>query len=111
MVEPTVSGIHGFERVVKLADDFDTTALACVNMCDINEEVTCKIEGLAARLGVEAVGRIPYDDAVVKAQLCRTRVVENTRGGAGLATGELWSQVLARFDSGAVQRRDERVVE
>lgn len=102
VVEPTVSGIHDFERVAKLAEHFKVAAVACVNKFDINEEMTRRIEELAGKMGVEVVGRIPYDEAVVAAQLRQTSVVEYGAGASEAAIRNVWKQVKTRLDRSVV---------
>lgn len=101
-VEPTVSGVHDFERVAKLAAYFKVPALVCVNKHDINEEMTERVESVAQRLGIETVGRIPYDEAVIEAQMNETSVVEHRSSRAADAITNVWEHVKARLESVSV---------
>jgi MinD superfamily P-loop ATPase len=76
VTEPTVSGEHDLERVLKLARHFDMPAAVCVNKWDLNPEMTERIESLALRSGAKIAGRIRYDRAVTVAQLQEQAVVE-----------------------------------
>ena len=98
-VEPTVSGVHDFERIAKLAAYFKVPALVCVNKYDINEEMAERVESVAQRLGVETVGRIPYDVAVIEAHMNETSVVEHRSSRAADAMTSVWGQVKARLDT------------
>ncbi len=76
VTEPTVSGEHDLERVLKLARHFDMAAAVCVNKWDLNREMTERIENLARRAGAKIAGRVRYDRAVTAAQLQQKAVVE-----------------------------------
>lgn len=91
--EPTLSGLHDTERVLELARHFDVPALVCVNKADINPDIAGRIEGIAGE--GHTLGRIPYDIAVVEAQVARKAVVEYTAGGATLAIESIWKNILA----------------
>lgn len=83
VTEPTVSGEHDLERVLKLARQFDIPAAVCVNKWDLNPEMTERIEALAVRLGARIAGRVRYDRAVTLAQIQEKAVVEIDAPSAG----------------------------
>ncbi len=83
VTEPTVSGEHDLERVLKLARHFDIPAAVCVNKWDLNPEMTERIEALAVRSGARIAGRIRYDRAVTLAQIQEKAVVEIDAPSAG----------------------------
>ena len=76
VTEPTVSGEHDLERVLKLARHFAIPAFVCVNKWDINPEMTERIEQTARKAGATVAGRIRYDRAVTSAQRAEQAVVE-----------------------------------
>jgi MinD superfamily P-loop ATPase len=76
VTEPTVSGEHDLERVLKLARHFDMPAAVCVNKWDLNPEMSERIEDMARRSGAKIAGRVRYDRAVTAAQLQERAVVE-----------------------------------
>lgn len=76
VTEPTVSGEHDLERVLKLARHFDIPAWVCVNKWDLNPGMTERIEALALRAGAKIAGRIRYDRGVTLAQMQEKAVVE-----------------------------------
>jgi MinD superfamily P-loop ATPase len=83
VTEPTVSGEHDLERVLKLARHFDIPAWVCVNKWDLNPDMTERIESLAVRSGARIAGRIRYDRAVTLAQMQEKAVVEIDAPSAG----------------------------
>lgn len=76
VTEPTVSGEHDLERVLKLARHFDVPSAVCVNKWDLNPGMAERIEALAVRSGASIAGRIRYDRAVTLAQMQEKAVVE-----------------------------------
>ncbi len=65
--EPTVSAIPDFERVADLARRFKVPVLVCINKADLNPNLADRLEDLAEALGVETIGRFPYDENFVQA--------------------------------------------
>lgn len=74
--EPTISGIHDLERVILLLKHFNIPPLVCINMCDINKDNTEKILEFCEENNIEAAGKIPFDQKVVKAIINRKTIVE-----------------------------------
>ena len=92
VTEPTVSGAHYMERVLKLTRHFGIPAAVCVNRWDINPESADRIEAHAREYGAAVVGRIRYDAAVTKAQVQGRAVVE-LGGDAADDIRVLWDRV------------------
>ena len=66
VTEPTKSGLQDFTRVAELCMHFGVTILVCINKYDINEEISKEIEDLCSKNNIKVVGKIPYDDTVMK---------------------------------------------
>jgi MinD superfamily P-loop ATPase len=92
VTEPTVSGEHDLERVLKLALFFEIPTSVCVNKWDINPEMTERIEKKAEATGARVVGRIRYDRAVTAAQIQAKAVVE-TDAPSAEDIRSLWKKV------------------
>jgi len=75
VTEPTVSGVHDLERVVKLTDHFNIPTYVCINKHDINPVVTQEIENMAKTLSIPLLGKIHYDPVITKAQIHAVPVV------------------------------------
>jgi len=67
VTEPTISGISDMERIIKIADKFQTTVAICINKYDINIENAEKIENFCKKFKIPFLGEIPYDQEAVKA--------------------------------------------
>jgi MinD superfamily P-loop ATPase len=93
VTEPTLSGLHDLERVVKLTRHFSLPVSVCLNKHDLNSAVARDIVAFCHRQGLNLVGKIPYDPAVTAAQLASTSVVERDASPAAAAIREVWEQV------------------
>ena len=67
VAEPTVSGVSDFRRIAKLIEGFGIKGALIVNKWDVNEEMTAVLEGEAESMDMLCAGRIPFDDALVRA--------------------------------------------
>lgn len=76
VTEPTVSGEHDMERVIRLADFFHIPALVCVNKFDLNLDKTRDIENFAAEKGLTFLGNIPFDPVFTKAMVQGQNIFE-----------------------------------
>jgi MinD superfamily P-loop ATPase len=76
VTEPTLSGIHDLERVLKLLDHFNVVPFVCVNMYDINTENTNKIMSFCKENGIDVVGIIPFSSEVTQAMVNGKTIVE-----------------------------------
>jgi MinD superfamily P-loop ATPase len=76
VTEPTMSGIHDLERVLKLLDHFNVVPFVCVNMYDINAENTNKIMNFCKENRIEVVGIIPFSTEVTEAMVNGKTIVE-----------------------------------
>ena len=66
VTEPTKSGLEDLMRVVALCEHFGVFTMVCINKFDINEDMSMKIEEFIKEKELLLVGKIPYDDTVMK---------------------------------------------
>ena len=66
VTEPTKSGLEDLMRVVALCEHFGVFTMVCINKFDINEDMSIKIEEFIKEKELVLVGKIPYDDTVMK---------------------------------------------
>ncbi len=97
VTEPSVSGLHDFQRAAELLRHFEVPAMACVNKADVAPDVADQLERAAYAAGVETTTRIPYDKAVVAAQMSGRTIIEQDNGPAAAALCEVWAQVQERL--------------
>jgi len=97
VVEPTASGLHDFERIARLTVQLGVPAILSVNKADLNQEVAARLEAAARAMGIEPVGRVPYDPEVTRAQIAARSVVEVSQGTAAQAIRRIWDQIEERW--------------
>lgn len=76
VTEPTVSGLHDMERVVRLAAHFKIPGMLVINKYDLNSDMALNIESLAKERNVTCLGRIPFDPGFTKAMVQGKTIVE-----------------------------------
>lgn len=67
VVEPTKSGVHDMKRLIQLIDTFKIEKYAVINKSDINKNITNELEIFLYRENIPLLGKIPFDETVVKA--------------------------------------------
>ncbi len=97
VTEPTTSGLHDLERVLKLASHFGVPASVCVNKWDLNPELTEEIEKRTHQRGAEFAGRIRYDPAVTRAQMEQRAIVE-TDAPSAQDVRYVWEKLITQHD-------------
>ena len=97
VTEPTVSGLHDMGRVLDLIRHFNVPAGVVINKCDLNEDMSGRIEAVAREYGADVLGRIPYDGAFTQAQLQRRALVEVSENGGAAEVRRIWRRILDKL--------------
>jgi len=61
VTEPTVSGVHDLERILKVTEHFGVRSIVCINKYDINVKRAKEIENYCIERGIIIAGKIPYN--------------------------------------------------
>jgi len=93
ITEPSKSGKHDIERVLKLAQHFSIDTYICINRWDIDEALTLEIEALALTYQANSLGRIHYDPSVTQAQIAGVSVVELADSEAAIDIRNIWQNL------------------
>ncbi|HEQ60023.1 MAG TPA: (4Fe-4S)-binding protein, partial [Firmicutes bacterium] len=107
VVEPTLTGLQGMERVIAVARHFGVPCVVCINKADLSPPLSARIEqqcGTPAP-GVDShttpvIGKIPFDRAVVEANSRLIPVVESAPSRVTRALEALAAAVLSRLYEG-----------
>ena len=67
VTEPSQSGKHDLERVIKVTGHFKIPTQVIINKWDVNPEVSKEVEDTCSQLGVAVIGKIPFDPMVPQA--------------------------------------------
>lgn len=100
VAEPTASGLSDFVRIAELCDQMMAEAVLVINRYDINGEVSDAIEQKASHIGMECVGRIPYDDAVPISMANARTPIEWCEGASRPAITDAWMRIENRIRPG-----------
>jgi MinD superfamily P-loop ATPase len=90
VTEPTVSGIHDLERIVKLTAHFKINTGIIINKCTINPDNARKIKRFALSHNLQVLGEIPCDSEVVDAQFAGKTVVEYSDNNITILIIKAW---------------------
>jgi MinD superfamily P-loop ATPase len=94
VTEPTLSGIHDMERICAVASHFKVPAACCINKHDINSKNTEKIESWCQDFSVPLLGKIPYDQEVIRSIVQGYPVTEHSESAASKKIHALWERVF-----------------
>ena len=93
--EPTLSGLHDADRVIRLAAHFRVPAMLCVNKADLNPGMAEKIGQYAVEHGVKFLGNIPFDPIFTRAMIQQQSIFEyGEDSDTKKAVEEIWQSVL-----------------
>jgi MinD superfamily P-loop ATPase len=93
ITEPTLSGIHDLERILKLAEHFKIPSAVCINKFDINLENADRIVAYCEKNGSKMIGKIPYEPKVVEALVNRKTVMEYPCNEIQGIVHRMWEEV------------------
>ena len=93
VTEPTLSGFHDLDRVVKLTEHFKIPAAVCLNKADINPSLSRKIEKWCWSKEIKMIGQIQYDQDFTRAQIKGETLMEFSNGTASEAVKKVWKEL------------------
>jgi MinD superfamily P-loop ATPase len=93
ITEPTLSGIHDLERILKLSDHFKIPSMVCINKFDINLKNSGQIASYCEGNGSRIIGQIPYEPKVVEALVQRKTVMEYPCNEVQGIVHQMWGEV------------------
>jgi len=93
VTEPTVSGVHDLNRILKVTSHFGVPSGVVVNKYDLNQELAEEIKSIIKNYDAEFMGKIPYDRTVTAAQIKGLSVVEYTQSPLTEAIKNIWGKV------------------
>ena len=81
VTEPSLSAWHDLKRLIELIGRFHTPIKVILNKFDLNEAMSLTMADKLDSLGIEVIGRIPYDESMVYALLEGKSITEYEPGG------------------------------
>ncbi len=99
VTEPTVSGAHDMERVLKLINHFHVPAWVIINKADLNPDMADRIEREVGQSKAGFLGRVPFDQAFTEAMVKAQTLVEYDRGPLKSILTDLWRELENRLQA------------
>ncbi len=93
VTEPTLSGIHDADRVIKVVQHFKVPVKLVVNKYDLNEEMTEKIENYCRNKSIPVIGKISFDESIVKAMVEAKTIIEYNDSKAKEDIINIWNNL------------------
>jgi len=90
VTEPTLSGLHDADRVLRVAKHFGIAAKLIVNKYDLNPDMSGKIERYCKDNSIDLLGRIPFDKSIVEAMVLGRTIIEHGAGQAKREIEKIW---------------------
>lgn len=91
VTEPTKSGLLDLKRIVELAQRFTGKIMVCINKYDINPQMGEEIEQYIRQKGLFLVGKIPFDETVMKAINQKLPITDFKDSKAKKAIEDMWN--------------------
>ena len=92
VTEPSQSGKHDLERVLKVTGHFRIPTQVIINKWDINTEVSQEIEDACSQSGISVIGKIPFDPMVPKA-IALGHPITRYESPAAEVLREIWAKI------------------
>lgn len=94
VIEPTLSGWHDAQRLIKLITNFDVKTYAIINKYDINTAMANEIETKLTKAGIECLEKIPFDKQIVEAMTIGKTIVEYApQSEVSRQIGRVWNTI------------------
>jgi len=97
VAEPTLSGIHDMKRISETLMHFEVRFSVCINKFNINLDNTKAIEEYCAALKIPVIGKIPFDETVIKAVNCCKSIASYPESPAGQAIKAIWVKLIKDY--------------
>ena len=93
VTEPTLSGLHDADRVINVAKHFKVPVKLVVNKYDLNIDMTEKIEKYCRNNDIQLIGKVSFDESIVKAMVEGKTIIEYPDGKAKEEISEIWREL------------------
>jgi MinD superfamily P-loop ATPase len=95
VTEPTISGLHDADRVIKVARHFGVPVKVVINKYDLNIDMTKEIKRYCRKNNIEVAGKIAFDENIVKAMVQGETIVEYSDAGTAQTIKKIWDAVTS----------------
>ena len=102
VAEPTISGMHDMKRIIDTARHFGVSCVVCINKFDVNPDNTKDIEDYCTDLAIPVIGKIPFDETVIKAVNQCQSIACYPHSPAGKAIASIWLKLYRNYLGGDI---------
>ena len=96
VTEPTLSGMHDLERVLKVVQNFGIPAGCVINKADIHTEMAGRLKTFLKEQSIELLAEIPYSSVFSMAINAGKSVVEMEDPGVAGRIKKAWEIIIQR---------------
>jgi len=93
VTEPTVSGVHDLERVLKLCQHFGVPTSVVINKANLNPEQAQRIHRMAEQAHSRVIGEIPFDRNIHAALMAGKTILDYNQGPAVDVLKQIWAEL------------------
>ena len=93
VTEPTLSGLHDADRVIKVARHFNIATRLIINKYDLNTQMSKKIEEYCKDNHIDIIGKIGFDENIVKAMVSGKTIIEYPQAKSKEVIGNIWEKL------------------
>jgi MinD superfamily P-loop ATPase len=105
VTEPSLSGLHDLQRALGMLQHFRVKPLVVINKADLYPQGSQDIHQYAAENGVEVIGEVPFDPAIVEAMVHGQPVTAyQPEATSAQAICSIWKTLAARLGKEEVAR-------
>lgn len=98
ITEPSVAGIHDYQRILGVLQHFKIPSVVCINKTDIFPEGVDQIRHFSTSQGVEILGDIPYDEHITQSMLQGNPITTLFPDApSSTAIAEIWDKLVDRL--------------
>ncbi len=97
ITEPTLSGLHDADRVIRVTKHFGIPAKLIVNKFDLNMDMTKEIEKYSRDNNVQILGKIEFDRSIVDAMVNGRTIIEYPDTKAKKEISNIWDRLKAEL--------------
>lgn len=102
VTEPTISGMHDMKRIIDATKHFGASCAVCINKFDVNPDNAEVIENYCNDLAIPVIGRIPFDETVIKAVNRCQSIACYPDSPAGKAIVSIWNNLYHNYFGGDI---------
>jgi MinD superfamily P-loop ATPase len=93
ITEPTLSGLHDADRVIRVARHFRIQIKLVINKYDLNMDMTERIERYCQNNNIQLIGKIEFEESVVKALVEGKTIIEYPDAKAKKEISGIWDRL------------------